>query len=129
MKTRKVKFSFWVFVLAVSTVFGQENILYSNIQQAKAENVEFQALPSVLVRESAPDDKLLSSKFNNVEEVQFFTYDASMLKSAGRAISLDVPLKKGNLSLELMEVPDAFYEYEVVTSEGGIVNLAYIILY
>jgi hypothetical protein len=105
-------------VLAVSPVFGQENVLYSSIQQAKAANVEFQALPSVLVRESAPDDKLLSSKFNNIEEVQFFTYDASGLTGAGRAISLDIPLKKGTLSLELMEVSDAFYEYEVVTSDG-----------
>ncbi|MDR2041609.1 MAG: M12 family metallo-peptidase [Tannerella sp.] len=118
MKTRKMKFSFVVLILAVSAVFGQENVLYSNIQQAKVSNVEFQTLSSVLVRESAPDDRRLLSKFNNSEEVLFFTYDASKPENAGSAISLDIPLEKGNLSLELMEVPEAFYDYEVVTSDG-----------
>jgi hypothetical protein len=34
------------------------------------------------------------------------------------AISLDIPLKKGSLSLKLTEMPDAFYDYEVVISDG-----------
>ncbi|MDR1582161.1 MAG: hypothetical protein LBS55_02705 [Prevotellaceae bacterium] len=118
MKTRKVKFSFLAFILAVSVVFGQENVLYSNIQQAKTANMEFQVLPPVLVKESAPENKNLLSKFNNANEVLFFTYDASKSESAGKTISLDIPLNKGSLSLELMEVSDAFYDYEVVTSDG-----------
>jgi hypothetical protein len=122
MRTRKLKFGFFVVVLAVfavSAAFGQENVLYSAIRQAKEENMEFQRLPSVFVQESTPQDKSLSSKFNNMEEVQFLTYDTSKLTALNKAVRLDIPFKNKNLSLELMEVPEAFYDYEVVTSSGG----------
>ncbi|MDR2691100.1 MAG: hypothetical protein LBB73_02195 [Dysgonamonadaceae bacterium] len=74
MRTRKLKFGFIVIVLSIfaeSAAFGQESVLYSAIQKAKEENVEFQRLPSVFVQESTPQDIRLSSKFNNMEEWLF----------------------------------------------------------
>ena len=104
-----------VFCLVCFPLFGHENRLYSEIQQAKEKNVYFEnaALPRV-----TPNAEVLKY-FINPDEVSFFgNFSFDFKNNPVKAMSLSLPLNNETMVLELVEVPDGFYNYIVTTSEG-----------
>jgi hypothetical protein len=104
------------FFLVISNVFGQESVLYSGIREYKKSNADFR---TVSVFREAGAEKRLWENFKNPGEVIFFEAnfsDVTNLKNNG--IKLIIPTKNKNITLELIEVTEDFYNYEVVTSDG-----------
>jgi len=107
--------SLLIFNLAVFSVFGQENVLYYEIQQAKKANVYFE---NAVLNEINADLVALES-FVKPDEVFFFGNISHDLRNNNiKAINLLMPLNNKNMILELIEVPEHFYDYEVTTSSG-----------
>jgi len=98
-----------IFCLAAFSVYGRENALYFEVQQAKRSNVHFE---NSVLNETRVDAAALKN-FVKPDEVFFFS---NIVKS--KAINLVVPLKNKSMVLELIEVPENFYDYEVLTSDG-----------
>ncbi|WP_209332916.1 M12 family metallo-peptidase [Lunatimonas salinarum] len=96
--------------------FGQENLLYESVQQAKADGTEFQEIQSAF--QQAPDDRKTLAHFENPGEVQFILYDETAFRNLTEAVFLAIPFKDREIQLELLEVPASFYGYDVVTSDG-----------
>ena len=106
---------FLVSYLVVFSIFGQENALYYDILQAKSSNIYFE---NVVLKETKADVKALEN-FINPDEVSFFENISLNLKnSQTKALNLVLPIRNKNMVLELVEVPESFYNYEVVTSDG-----------
>ena len=104
-----------VFCLASLSLFAHENRLYSEIQQAKEKNLYFEnaALPRV-----NPNAEVLKN-FTHPDEVSFFGNISLDLKNHPvKAMELLLPLNNETMILELIEVPEDFYDYVVRTSEG-----------
>jgi hypothetical protein len=107
---------FLIFSFLVLKTSGQENILYLEIQQAK-ETIHFE---NAILNITDVDEKVLE-KFINPNEVFFFGNISLDLKSKKTAaICLTIPAGKKNIVLELIEVPQSFYNYEVKISDGKV---------
>ena len=104
-----------VFCLVSFSLSGHENRLYSEIQKAKEKNQFFE---NAALSKETPDAAVLKS-FTNPDEVSFFGNISLDLKNNSvKAMDLLLPLNNGNMILELVEVPEDFYDYVVKTSEG-----------
>ena len=102
------------FNLVVLSVFGQENVLYREILQAKEVNTYFENV--VLTRASADVETL--QNFINPDEVSFFENSSfNSRNNETKAVNLSIPFKNRSIVLELVEAPDYFYDYEIITSE------------
>jgi hypothetical protein len=105
----------FIFSFAVSTIFSQENVLHSEILQAKKLNIHFENIALKEVKSGAE----ILEKFTNPDEVFFF--ENSFIEDRSKevkAMNLSIPAKDKILVLELIEVTDSFYSYEVITSDG-----------
>ena len=101
--------------VGISQAVGQENRMYTKIQEAKKANVNFK---NIAFQEVVADTAILK-EFHNSEEVLFFEPLSSLQFDRGtKAIEIVIPMKTNNITLELVEVPDYFYNYQVVTSSG-----------
>jgi len=92
--------------------FGQENLLFSDVQHAKNSNVYFE---SVVLPETEPETAILEH-FTNPDDVFFFgnisfDFNSSNVKAMN--------LRMLDITLELVEAPKYFYNYVVTTSSGG----------
>ena len=113
MKNLFVLFS--TFYFAVFSLFGQENVLYFEVQQAKKGNGNFENA----FLEEVNAELIASKKFINPDEVYFFgNISLDVKQNQSKAINLVMPLKSENITLELIEAPESFYRYEVMTSSG-----------
>jgi len=115
MKNILVLFS--VFHLVIFSILGQENVLYFEVQQAKSANVHFE---NIIFQEISANTEVFQN-FDNPNEVSFFenvSFDAK--NSHIKAMNLTIPIPNNrNIVLELVEVPEYFYNYEVVTEDGA----------
>ncbi|MDR2125264.1 MAG: M12 family metallo-peptidase [Prevotellaceae bacterium] len=102
--------------LTVYTVFGQKNVIFSEIQKAKNHNVQFDTIS--IVTDKASLDKNIIRQFKNPNDVYFLNYIPIEMKEKTKAINIIIPLANKELALELVEVSENFYDYEVVTSDG-----------
>ena len=104
-----------ILLIATQTMFGQESRLYSEIQQVKKANVSF---TNIAFQEVAADTAVLKG-FHNPNEVLFFEPLSTLqIDRETKAIEIVIPLSSNNITLELVEVPDYYYNYQVVTSSG-----------
>ena len=111
---RKLLVLFFNIYLVVLSVSGQENALYREIQQVKETNAYFENV--ILTRTSA--DKEVLRDFINPEEVSFFENISFHSKNnKTKALKLSIPFKTTSVVLELVEVPEYFYDYEIITSD------------
>ena len=114
---RKILVLFSIFYFTTFSVFGQENVLYFKVQQAKKANVYFE---NAVLEEVSAEVNVLK-KFVKPDEIFFLgnvSLDVKQKKS--KAINLVMSLKSKNITLELIEVPKSFYNYKVMTSSGAI---------
>ncbi|MCD7936675.1 MAG: zinc-dependent metalloprotease [Tannerellaceae bacterium] len=115
MKTR-ANFLFCFLFLSFFFVKGHQNPLSFDIQLAKDSGVVFPQVSSDFSRWDNFENVL--DNFINPEEVFLFKYNQKNISCIDKAIHLSIPLRNSNLELELMEVPEFFYDYEIVTSCG-----------
>ena len=104
-----------VFCFVCFPLFGHENRLYSEIQQAKEKNVYFEnvALPRV-----NPNAEVLKNFINPAEVFFFGNISLDLKNNPVKAMDLLLPLNNETMILELIEVPEDFYGYIIRTSEG-----------
>jgi len=114
---KKILVLFPIFYLVIFTTFGQEkSVLYSEIQQAKQSNVTFE---NVVLTAVSSDVEALKN-FTNPSEVFFFgNISLDMRNNNTKAMNLTIPMNNKSMVLELIEVPEHFYNYEVMTSDGN----------
>lgn len=105
-------------IMSVFVVHGQKNQLLINIENAKEQNISFENISSAIVETSIlPQNDYLSKHFVKPNEVRFFDYIPTRIQ-IGSAIRCQLPIGNKNEKLELIEVPDSFYDYVVTTSSG-----------
>jgi hypothetical protein len=104
-----------VFTISILTMFGQENRLHDEIRQLKESNFYF----DTATFESASADLQVLRNFRNPNEVFFFnTISLDVRNKEMNALNLTLPLNSRNMVLELLEVPEFFYDYTILTSNG-----------
>ncbi|AXG68156.1 metallo-peptidase family M12 [Kordia sp. SMS9] len=101
------------------SMLGQESIIYSKVQQEKNKGKVFN---SVKIFSSSKLNTDVLRSFKNKEEVYFFSYDNSILKTKKKTISIDIPMGSTKMSLELIEVDNSFYDYTITTGSGKIIS-------
>ena len=106
-----------ILLIASQTLFGQESSrLYSEIQQFRKANVNF---TNIAFQEVVADTAILKG-FHNPSEVLFFEPLSNLQIDRGtKAIEIVIPMNSNNITLELVEAPDYYYNYQVVTSSGN----------
>ena len=105
------------FLLSCCVVYGQENRLAFDVQQAKKSNVVFEN--ATLDRVSS--DLRVLAHFENPDEVCSFGKISLNLKNRDiKAIRLTLPLGNKDLVLELVEVPNS--SADLITQDGEIVS-------
>ncbi|MCL2435600.1 MAG: M12 family metallo-peptidase [Lentimicrobiaceae bacterium] len=112
---RKLPVLLSVFCLVGFSLFGQRNVLYFEIQQAKESNLYFEnvVLPAV------DTDTEVLKNFINPDEVSFLgNISLDLRNNPVKAMNLLLPLQHKNMILELIETPEDFYDYVVTTSAG-----------
>lgn len=120
MKNRFVLFSVF-YLVVVSSVFGQENMLRYEVQQAKNANVHFD---SVAFSSVGAETRVLDN-FVNANEVFFLGNISLDVKSNQvKAMNLTIPMNNKNMVLELVEVPEYFYNYKVLIMPDSIIRPA-----
>ncbi|MDC8005338.1 M12 family metallo-peptidase [Aureisphaera galaxeae] len=92
-----------------------QNRIHDQVQEAKSNNIDFQTVTPFELsskRYAQPED------FYNAEEVHLLEYQQNSSQWKGRAISFDIPLGRSTATIDLVAVPDSFYDYQLVTSDG-----------
>jgi hypothetical protein len=112
---KNLSIALFAFLFVTTQTFGQSR-LYSEIQQAKKTDVNFK---NVSFFQVANADTTIVKEFTNPNEVFFFETLSGLPNTGTKAISVTIPLDTNSMVLELMEVPDYFYNYNVVTSSGN----------
>ena len=97
--------------LAICALFGQESVLFSEVQHAKEHHVNFE---TAVLPAASPDAAILKD-FINPDEVFFFG-DLSLNLNNSRVRAMNLQLS--DMTLELVEAPKYFYDYVVTTSSG-----------
>lgn len=100
----------------VNKSFSQDKLIYSQIERAKNGGAEFVKMPE-LFKLAEREEKALS-QFEKNEEVVFLNYSNTLNYPFDSFISIAVPTNNDELVLELIKVPDTFYDYNVLTSDG-----------
>lgn len=109
-------FSVLLCLLFTEAVEAQENLLFNKVQTEKSKRKNFTDV-SKAFSPVAKQSKGMKS-FLKADDVDIFQYDKKTLGNLTDAISFTLPLKKGNMVMDLIEVPSSFYNYSVVTSDG-----------
>jgi len=115
----KKTIQFLILFFAVFSVFGQKSALHYEIIQAKESNIHFE---NVVLLETSVNREVLDI-FINPEEVFFYdNISIDVINNEVKAMNLEIPLNNKTIVLELVEVPDYFYEYAVNDEEIFPVN-------
>ena len=114
---KKIFVLYSILILSFFSAFGQENALYVEVEQAKEASTYFE---NVVLKKVSADVEALKN-FINPDEVSFFENNSfNSRNNETKAISLSIPFKNKDLVLELIEVPEYFYDYEIITSDWEI---------
>ena len=103
------------FCVSYFSLFGQGNRLYFELQQVKERNVYFEDAVLPLV---SPNAEVLEHFINSGEVFFLGNISLDLRNNHVKAMSLLLPLQHENMILELIEVPEDFYDYMVTTSSG-----------
>ena len=112
---KKILILLSIFYLITFSVLGQENRLYCEVQEAKKTNIFFE---NIVLTEVSADAEVMEN-FIYPNEVSFFDNISIVKKNDNiKAMNLMLPLNNKNITLELIEVPEDFYDYTLMTGEG-----------
>jgi len=97
--------------------YAQGNILYQQIENARSSDQRFQEIDNVF-SVARPDQNSLTN-FSNRDDVHFLMYNDQVIQRDSEYISINIPLgNRNNISLDLIQVSNSFYDYRIVTSRG-----------
>lgn len=111
MKVFNILFFFFISVI----VFGQDNAITRDIKNAKNQGEKFIYVSDLLQQKKVQFD---TKEFLRPDEVNIVSYNWKMIPLNNRSISINLPLGKKSVTIDLLEVPDSFYDFEVVTDKG-----------
>ena len=118
---RKISFML-LWIVAICTANAQVKHLAIEIANAQKENVVFTDISSSIKEATIQTQSLdLAEHFVNPNEVYVFDYTPVKTRSnamASPAVKLRLPIGNAYKNIELIEVPDNFYDYVVTTSSG-----------
>lgn len=118
---RKILFML-LWIVAICTANAQVKHLAIEIANAQKENVVFTDISSSIKEATIQTQSLdLAEHFVNPNEVYVFDYTPVKTRSnatASPAVKLRLPIGNAYKNIELIEVPDNFYDYVVTTSSG-----------
>lgn len=97
--------------------WSQENIISSIIGAAKAGGEEFPLYENMFQREDN-GEYIDANYFVNPDEVNVFTSDYNLDNLNLSSWSVEILLADSLVTLDLLKVPDSFFDYEVVTDGG-----------
>lgn len=99
-----------------SDSFAQISIVNKEIEDEKKLGTNFVKIPHPLKLRKTENS--FREVFHNLDEVSFLDYEKPLISSLSRGISITIPTLNRELTLELIEVSDSFYDYSVKTSDG-----------
>ena len=112
---KKILLIFSILQLVVFHVLGQKSVLYYEVQQTKKSNIYFENAALATVNSESE----ILKHFINPNEVFFFGNMSLDLRNNDiKAMNLLMPTGNKNIILELVEVPEYFYDYTVTTASG-----------
>ncbi|MDR1345477.1 MAG: zinc-dependent metalloprotease, partial [Bacteroidales bacterium] len=103
--------------MSVASLATAQNMVYYEIQQAKADKIPFTSIPDVFT--TTKSDFKSENYFTHPEEVSFFDYTPVNLDNQ-EAISFSIPASDGTLIVELLKTPADHFQYDVATSDGKV---------
>ena len=99
-----------------SLSFGQRNSIHQQIEQARNSGEVFVNLTGIFTQ-AMPNNKALRN-FNKTDDVHFFNYNSDLLKVKKQYISIEIPNNNKTIIVDLIAVPDSFYDYKLTTERG-----------
>lgn len=112
----KTKILFLLF-LTPALLWCQENIISNIVSAAKAGGEKFPFYNNMFQKENTKDF-IDGTLFIDSTKVNVFSFDFNLDSLNISSLSLEIALADENVTLELLKVPDSFYDYEVVTDKG-----------
>ncbi|HVK47428.1 MAG TPA: M12 family metallo-peptidase [Pseudobacter sp.] len=103
-------------LLCPALLMAQESQLYKKIKQEKAKGTTFNVVNDAFT--AAHLTSLKAGDFKKPENVSGLHFSKSVIQKLGKNITLSLPTNNKALQLDLMEVPETFFNYTVVTSDG-----------
>ena len=116
MKYTRYMLAVMSFLLSAMTLYSQSNRIYEEIQHKKAQGSIFELETDIFRKASS--NKTVEPYFHDPSKLSFLNYtkDLSVFKSA--SLSIELTLDKEIVTIDLFEVDESFYNYEIVTSAG-----------
>lgn len=107
---------FSIFIALAFTLSGYaQNRIYQKVQQAKNSRIAFAEKQAFNV---LPQQYSNQDIFFNTNEVKLLRYDLNFSDLENQAISIEIPLGSETVIVDLLEVNERFYDYEVTTNRG-----------
>ncbi|WP_340062987.1 M12 family metallo-peptidase [Ascidiimonas aurantiaca] len=103
-----------VCLLFTSLCFGQ-NVISQRITEAKNQRMGF---PEKAIFKPVQQKYSRTNVFSDLNEVNLLDYDLKVSELKDASLSLTVPIGRKTVTLDLLEVEERFYEYEVTTDKG-----------
>lgn len=107
------------FLLLFSFICGSiqaQNLIYQKIEKEKNNGKHFELVKDVFTRTESNSEIL--REFKNSEEVSFIKYNTTLYDKLEETLTIEVPLRSGNITLELEAVDNEFYSYTVTNEKG-----------
>lgn len=122
MKTIKITL---IIMLYPFFLWGQGNKIYNSIVEYSSNKGEFKHLSSLFVNKDSvfkvsKSAHESSNLFIDPEAVHYLSFNNKEINNLDKAIKFELPINKSRKIVELLEVPESFYDYEIVTSDGEI---------
>ncbi len=105
-----------LFVVSPFTTYGQQRMA-KQISSAKTEGIKFENI-NIFSPSEIPKEKLIDKEaFRSLKNVLLLNYNIHPKEIQSSHISIEVPINGNKAKLDLIEVEDKFYSYNLVTNK------------
>lgn len=97
------------YLILFNFVFGftnAQNLIYKKIEDEKNKGKVFELVENVFIKTEAIST--MNSEFKNKDEVVFMKYNTALYDKLGEFVTIQIPLKNRNITLELQTVENDF---------------------
>lgn len=117
MKNVYYKFFFVLFFLSSGWLVAQGNLIYDKVNERKENGTEFK-INNAVFSPSTKNETVLN-EFLQPEKVSFLKYNLKIENLKDKNLAVEILIEDKWVTLDLMEVPESFYNYEVIYSNGN----------
>jgi len=105
-------------LLNINAIIAQEFGVYNTVQQSKNKGNSFKAISNVFTEANKSQD--ITSSFKSADDVTLLDYNFTAIKKEkAKTVSLSIPHKSKGLVIDLIEVDEKFFAYDISTSFGN----------